>query len=251
MKYFFNLIVLFDVVSNVFGFMNVNTVPSYKSVQLRQLQQLQNVRFINTHSSLVSTKMMNDNDYNKLPERRDLLNTAASILPLVAITGLPNKVFGQDEVPEIVEKVDDGWTQHKGKFDEKDLKDYVTTKSGLLYKDIREGTGNMPNDGDAVSVEMVGYIFETGDKWCNTYKGIPTYGSIIRAGVRENQKFMKGLNEGVKTMKKGGRRILVIPAYLAYSYTTIFSPNNKDEPLIPGGAALVCYVELLDFKKLN
>jgi len=245
MKNLFNLIFYISLVCQSMGF--VSLPSSNKLIQLRGQESAMS-------STLLTTQMLrnNNNDNSDSPDRRDMLSTAASFLPILALTSsLSSKAFAQDEVQEVVEQVNDGWTQHIGKFDEKNLKDYTTTSSGLLYKDIQEGTGKMPNDGDAVSIEMVGYIFETGDKWCNTYKGIPTYGSTVRAGVRENQKFMKGLNEGVKTMKKGGRRILVIPAYLAYSYTTIFSPKNKEDPLIPGGSALVCYIEMLDFKKLQ
>jgi peptidylprolyl isomerase len=119
-----------------------------------------------------------------------------------------------------------------------------------LYKDVKQGTGKSPNDGDAVTIQMVGYIFESGEKWSNTYKGIPAYQSVVRAGARENQKFMKGLNEGVKTMKRGGRRILVIPAYLAYNYVAIYSEKDPSVTIIPAGAALVCYVELMSFKPL-
>jgi FKBP-type peptidyl-prolyl cis-trans isomerase len=61
---------------------------------------------------------------------------------------------------------------------------------------------------------------------------------------------MKGLNEGVKTMQVGGKRILVIPAYLAYNYVTIFSQENPNVVIIPGGSALVCYIEMLSFKQL-
>lgn len=145
----------------------------------------------------------------------------------------------------------DTWTKHNGAFTEDWLKDFEKLPSGLLYKDIDVGKGDMPNDADAVSIHMVGYIYETGEKWTNTYKGIPTFQSTVRAGVRENQKYMKGLNEGVKTMRRGGKRILVIPAYLAYNYTTILAENNPNAPIIPGGSSLVCYVEVLDFKPLK
>jgi peptidylprolyl isomerase len=148
------------------------------------------------------------------------------------------------------EELDDLWTQHNGVFTEEDIKDFTTTPSGLLYKDVMVGKGATPNDGDAVTLNMVGYIFETGEKWTNTYKGIPSYQSVVRAGARPNQKFMKGLNDGVLNMKKGGKRILVIPAYLAYNYVAIYSQQNPSVTIIPAGAALVCYVEVMSFKPL-
>ena len=179
--------------------------------------------------------------------RRDLLKKtpvlAASLAALLPL--LPTLSFANSN-----EAGDDSWTQHNGVFTENEIKDFTKTDSGLLYKDVVVGKGNVPNDGDAVNINIVGYIFETGEKWTNTYKGIPTYNSVIRAGARPNQKFMKGLNEGVRNMKRGGKRILVIPAYLAYNYVTIYSDKNPGVQIIPGGAALVCYVEVVDFKPL-
>lgn len=180
--------------------------------------------------------------------RRDIFVNTVKTLGIAKLLQI-RKSYAQEE-PR-VEEPSSVWSIHKGPFSENDLGEYTKTDTGLLYKDIEVGTGPMPNDGDAVTINMAGYIFETGDKWCNTYKGIPSYNSVVRAGVRPNQKFMKGLNEGVKTMKKGGKRILVIPAYLAYQYTTIFSQNNPDQIIIPGGSNIVCYVEVVDFRKLE
>jgi peptidylprolyl isomerase len=219
---------------------------------------------LNALASLVTTNAFN----SVLPATMKLRTTSRSLLNMHSemerrdICKLPMKSasimasiasFGAflNTAQAVVEDTDDVWSKHNGPFSEKDFGEYTKLESGLLYKDIMLGKGHEPNDGDAASINMVGYVFETGDKWCNTYKGIPSYQSTIRAGVRENQKFMKGLNEGVKTMKRGGKRILVIPAYLAYSYTTIFSDKNPGVPIIPGGSSLVCYVEMLDFKPLK
>jgi peptidylprolyl isomerase len=209
------------------GFTNiVSTKPSlHKSLSLRMCS-------LNTSYILESLQ-------NVTSSRRKFIQFAS--IP-AALSIFPSYTNAQDP--------DDSWSKHNGQFSEDFLKDFTTTKSGLLYKDIITGKGKQPNDGDAVTIEMVGYIFETGDKWCNTYKGIPAYQSIVRAGARENQKFMKGLNEGVKTMQVGGKRILVIPAYLAYNYVTIFSQENPNVVIIPGGSALVCYIEMLSFKQL-
>lgn len=177
---------------------------------------------------------------NMIDNRREILKMPLNILKLSSLLPFNVKAYEPDS----------SWTEHKGPYNENEIQDFIKTDSGLLYKDIKQGRGNMPNDGDAVSIYMVGYIFETGDKWSNTYKGIPSYQSTIRAGPRKNQKIMKGLNEGVKTMKKGGKRILIIPPYLAYNYITIFSEQNPNVIIIPGGATLVCYIEVIDFKPI-
>lgn len=220
------LMILNTFMSSVYGFIG-NSLPA-----LRQQSRL---------PSLQCLKM-------EMDTRRDLFMKPAKklalALPLLAtIAKDPKRAFS--------EEYDDSWAKHNGLFTEEWLKDFQKSSTGLLYKDVEVGKGDMPNEADAVSIHMVGYIYETGEKWTNTYKGIPTFQSTVRAGVRENQKFMKGLNEGVKTMRRGGKRILVIPAYLAYNYTTILAENNPNAPIIPGGSSLVCYVEVLDFKPLK
>jgi FKBP-type peptidyl-prolyl cis-trans isomerase len=178
--------------------------------------------------------------------RQDLIRTATLIAGLSTAAITVESVAAQPSADS-----DHSWTNHNGPFTEAEIADYIQSKSGLLYKDIvssKNVKSSVAKDGDLVTLEMVGYIFETGEKWCNTYKGIPTYKSVIRAGVRENQKFMKGLNEGVLNMKKGDKRVLVIPAYLAYNYVAIYSQNDPSQIIVPGGAAIVCYVEVLDIK---
>lgn len=231
MKLFLNSLFIITVLSQTFAFNHVGMLPN-NTVKLRNPQSItMNSDMDRRHAIQVPFKAI-----------------SASTLGFLS---LRKSTFAQTIDMGDAQPVDDLWTKHAGKFDENALGDYTKTDSGLLYKDVEVGKGKVPDDGDAVTVNMVGYIFETGEKWCNTYKGIPSYHSVVRAGVRENQKYMKGLNEGVKSMKKGGKRIFVIPAYLAYSYTTIFSDKNPEVPIIPGGANLVCYIEVVDFKKLT
>jgi hypothetical protein len=235
------LLCAFILINSIFtdvGAFSVLNLPSSTPILLRQ----------NTKNNLCSMTMRDDGF-----SRRDIFINTVKTLGFAKLIQI-SKACADEDVPfsgSLKEEPSIAWTIHKGPFSENDLDEYKKTDTGLLYKDIELGTGPMPNDGDAVTINMVGYIFESGDKWCNTYKGIPSYTSVIRAGVRPNQKFMKGLNEGVKTMQKGGKRVLIIPAYLAYQYTTIFSQNNPDEIIIPGGSNIVCYVEVVNFRKLE
>ena len=198
-----------------------------------------------THRPLVKPLRTTCNKYDVSMSlyRRDFCKVAAAAAAAAISLAIPKTSKAEYEP-------DTSWTLHNGPFTESELVDYVKCSSGLLYKDVEIGSGPMPNEGDSVKIHMVGYIFETGEKWANTYKGIPTFQSAVRAGVRPNQKFMKGLNEGVLTMKRGGKRILVIPAYLAYNYVEMLSEKNPGVPIIPGGSSLVCYVEVLDFKSM-
>ncbi len=179
-------------------------------------------------------------------ERREFMVKPIDVCKISALTPLVLAIHKAN-----AQEAEDYWTKHNGKFDDDFLKDMTKTESGLLYKDVEVGRGETPKDGDACTIQMVSYIYETGEKWTNTYKGIPAYQSVVRAGCRPNQKYMKGLNEGVANMKRGGKRVMVIPAYLAYSYLTIYSEKDPSVEIIPGGSSLVCYVEMVDFRTLK
>ena len=111
----------------------------------------------------------------------------------------------------------------------------VTTPSGLRYVDLVEGTGPSPRPGQATTVHYTGTL-EDGAKFDSSRdKGQPYTFSIGRGAV------IKGWDEGVATMKVGGRRKLIVPPVLGYG-------EQGRPPTIPGGSTLVFDVELLDVK---
>lgn len=111
----------------------------------------------------------------------------------------------------------------------------VTTASGLKYVDIIEGTGPTPQPGQLVSVDYTGTL-ENGTKFDSSFdKGKPM---DFRFGV---QPMIKGWDEGLKTMKVGGKRKLIIPANLGYG------PTGRP-PNIPGNSTLIFEIELLGAK---
>jgi peptidylprolyl isomerase len=111
----------------------------------------------------------------------------------------------------------------------------VTTPSGLKYTDIVVGTGPSPQPGQTAVVHYTGTLAD-GTKFDSSVdKGQPLSFPLGRGRV------IKGWDEGVATMKVGGRRRLVVPPALGYGAAG--SP-----PRIPGGATLVFDVELLEVK---
>ena len=115
--------------------------------------------------------------------------------------------------------------------------DYATTTdSGLKYTDVVVGTGASPKSGQKVTVHYTGTL-TNGTKFDSSRdKGQPFTFTI---GVGQ---VIKGWDEGVLTMKVGGRRNLFIPAALAYGAR---SPGAG----IPANADLLFDVELLSIQQ--
>ena len=111
----------------------------------------------------------------------------------------------------------------------------VTTASGLKYVDVVEGTGASPRTGQPVSVHYTGTL-ENGTKFDSSIdRGTPY---VFRIGTGA---VIQGWDEGLMTMKVGGKRKLIIPASLGYG------PSGKP-PNIPPNATLLFDVELVDAK---
>lgn len=113
--------------------------------------------------------------------------------------------------------------------------DYTTTVSGLKYFDFAEGDGPLPEDGQVVSVHYTGWL-EDGSKFDSSLD----YGTPFIFPV--GQKYViPGWDEGIASMKVGGKRQLVVPAELA------FGDEGAGE-VIPPDATLIFEVELLEIQ---
>ncbi len=109
----------------------------------------------------------------------------------------------------------------------------VTTASGLKYIDQMVGTGESPKPGQNVTVRYTGML-EDGTEF-DSDRGQP-YPFRIGTGV-----VIKGWDEGVMTMKVGGKRRLIIPARLGYG-------ASGNPPTIPPNAPLIFDIQLLSVK---
>lgn len=108
----------------------------------------------------------------------------------------------------------------------------VTTPSGLKYQDVVVGNGPSPRQGQRVSVHYTGWL-TNGTKFDSSRdRGEPFQFSLGRGEV------IKGWDEGVASMKVGGRRKLTIPPDLAYG-------SRGAGGAVPPNATLIFDVELL------
>jgi FKBP-type peptidyl-prolyl cis-trans isomerase FkpA len=106
----------------------------------------------------------------------------------------------------------------------------VKTDSGLIYREVKAGAGESPKATDTVKVN---------------YRGTLVNGTEFDSSYSRNQPAQFPLNgvikcwtEGVQKMKVGGKAVLVCPSDLAY--------GDQGRPSIPGGAALIFEIELLE-----
>ena len=114
-----------------------------------------------------------------------------------------------------------------------------TTASGLKYEDLVVGTGATPKNGQTCVMHYTGWL------WENDAKGKKFDSSVDKGKPFEFTlgmgRVIKGWDEGVATMKVGGKRNLLIPGRLAY--------GDRGYPgLIPPNATLFFEVELLGVK---
>jgi FKBP-type peptidyl-prolyl cis-trans isomerase FkpA len=112
-------------------------------------------------------------------------------------------------------------------------KDAQKTASGLIYQQIKAGTGAQPKASDIVKVHYTGTLIDGKEFDSSVKRGEPAefpLGQVIPCWT-----------EGVGKMKVGGKAKLVCPSDIAYG-------DQGRPPIIPGGATLVFEVELLDVK---
>jgi FKBP-type peptidyl-prolyl cis-trans isomerase len=115
----------------------------------------------------------------------------------------------------------------------------MTTASGLQITDNTVGTGASPKPGQICVMHYTGWLYEDGKK-----------GKKFDSSVDRNEPFefpigqhrvIAGWDEGVATMKVGGKRTLIIPPELGYG-------ARGAGGVIPPNATLIFDVELLNVK---
>jgi peptidylprolyl isomerase len=115
----------------------------------------------------------------------------------------------------------------------------MTTSTGLQIADTKVGTGAMPKTGQTCVMHYTGWLYQNGQK-----------GAKFDSSVDRGQPFefpigtgrvIKGWDEGVASMKVGGKRTLIIPPDLGYG-------ARGAGAVIPPNATLLFEVELLGVK---
>ena len=110
----------------------------------------------------------------------------------------------------------------------------ITTKSGLVFESVKDGTGASPKASDTVKVHYKGTFPDSGKEFDSSYKR----GEPIEFPL---QGVIPCWTEGVQLMKIGGKAKLTCPAAIAYG-------ARGAGGVIPPNATLNFEVELLGIK---
>jgi peptidylprolyl isomerase len=109
----------------------------------------------------------------------------------------------------------------------------IRTSSGLMYIILKEGNGATPTSRALVEAHYTGRLLD-GTKFDSSVdRGKPFLFLVGRGAV------IKGWDEAFLSMKKGEKRILIIPPGLAY--------GDKGMGTIPPNETLIFEVELINF----
>lgn len=114
----------------------------------------------------------------------------------------------------------------------------VTTSSGLQIVDVKVGNGPSPQGKTAI-VHYTGWLYENGAKGAKFDSSVDRkepFEFPVGAG-----RVIKGWDEGVASMKVGGKRTLIVPPELGYG-------ARGAGGVIPPNATLIFDVELLGVK---
>ena len=164
----------------------------------------------------MTTDYTNDTD----PEKTCLLFLTVGLLALpVALRAQREKL-----PPADLEFVEKNWPEAK------------KTTNGIRYIIVREGKDDSPKTGDRVFVLYVGRLLDGKIFDQNEDRAHPFEFRLRRDMV------IQGWEQVLQLMKRGEKRLAIIPPELAYG-------TRGQPPKIPRNATLVFEIELIDFRK--
>jgi len=104
----------------------------------------------------------------------------------------------------------------------------------LKVKDVVAGTGAVARNGDQITLQYVGVLYKNGKQFDASWdRGAQPLQFTLGAGA-----VIKGFDRGLRGMRVGGRRIIVIPPRLGYGAAGA-------PPEIPRNATLIFVVDLV------
>ena len=115
----------------------------------------------------------------------------------------------------------------------------MTTPTGLQITDTKVGTGATPKTGQTCVMHYTGWLYQNGAKG-QKFDSSVDHGQPFEFPIG-TRRVIAGWDEGVATMKVGGKRTLIIPPELGYG-------SRGAGGVIPPNATLLFEVELIKVK---
>jgi len=112
--------------------------------------------------------------------------------------------------------------------------DCKPTKSGLYIVTTKKGNGASPQNGNKVAIHYIAH-FINGEIFTNSYKKKTPFEFTLG-----KQEVIEGLEEGLLSMKVGGKSIFIIPSKLAY--------GEAGRKPVPANATIIFETELVSIK---
>lgn len=176
----------------------------------------------------------------------DAALTAVAMLPMSAVTakeGPPVTIDARGVTFNALlpEPPDASWAQHEGAFEDTFFADFTVSKAApdFKYKILQEGDADAkkPVIGQEVSINYRGYILSGTPVDSSFLRGKPL---TVRLG---SAKVISGWTATITGMTPGMRLVVQIPPQFAY--------GDKGKGLIPPGAAVVYYIELVSIGSIS
>jgi FKBP-type peptidyl-prolyl cis-trans isomerase FklB len=187
------------------------------------------------------------NDSTKTINKEDMLagffagvtGKGRAMDPIIASTYTDDKMKSVKEA-SLLERFGENKAAGEKFLEENKAKEgVVTTESGLQYKVITEGKGQVPTSTDRVKVHYKGTLID-GTEFDSSYSRKDKDGNPQPSTFRANQ-VIKGWTEALTMMPIGSKWELYIPQELAY--------GSQDTGTIPPFSTLIFEVELLSIEK--
>ncbi len=98
------------------------------------------------------------------------------------------------------------------------------THSGLIYEELKPGTGEFVKDSDTVTFHFVAELVSEANEFGRVFAdSVNPRPAPLKITVKEMAEMLPGVGEGLKLMKKGGHAMLYIPPELAYGKLGFFA----------------------------
>lgn len=141
----------------------------------------------------------------------------------------------------------------EAKFISANYQGFTTLPDGLSYKVLVQGTGNSPADGSAMQIKYNGRLISGLSFVSSEDDGKPVPGTkpSVFSHTMGKDGLVQGLNESLKQMKSGEKRLILVPANLGYGTKSAYYgkeiPGQKRFVISPG-ETLVLEVTLVNFR---